>query len=75
MPKVFLGLADTSAEGGNMTADQLLPAAQFLRMSTEHQQYSVQNQSVAIRQYAELHGFGLGSDRDKYCPRGCVRRQ
>ncbi|MGA8409033.1 MAG: recombinase family protein [Candidatus Acidiferrales bacterium] len=42
-----------------MTADLLIPAAQYLRMSTEHQQYSLQNQSLAIRQYADLHGFAL----------------
>lgn len=42
-----------------MTADQLIPAAQYLRMSTEHQQYSLENQSVAIRKYADLHGFDL----------------
>ncbi len=35
----------------------LIPAAQYLRMSTEHQQYSVENQCVAILQYAEAHGF------------------
>ena len=40
-------------------ADQLIPAAQYLRMSTEHQQYSLENQSLAIRKYAELHGFDL----------------
>jgi hypothetical protein len=38
-----------------MAAD-LLPAAQYLRMSTEHQQYSLQNQSAAIRKYADSHG-------------------
>jgi DNA invertase Pin-like site-specific DNA recombinase len=35
----------------------LLPAAQYLRMSTEHQQYSLPNQSSAIQQYAQTHGF------------------
>ncbi len=30
----------------------LLPAAQYLRMSTEHQQYSLQNQAAAIQRYA-----------------------
>jgi len=35
----------------------LIPAAQYLRMSTEHQQYSVENQCAAILQYAESHGF------------------
>ncbi len=36
-----------------------VPAAQYVRMSTEHQQYSVENQSTAIRKYAELHGFEI----------------
>lgn len=40
-----------------MTANQLVPAAQYLRMSTEHQQYSLENQSAAIQTYAESHGF------------------
>jgi DNA invertase Pin-like site-specific DNA recombinase len=35
----------------------LVPAAQYLRMSTEHQQYSTENQSSAIQRYAESHGF------------------
>jgi DNA invertase Pin-like site-specific DNA recombinase len=35
----------------------LVPAAEYLRMSTEHQQYSLENQSTAIRRYAEGHGF------------------
>jgi DNA invertase Pin-like site-specific DNA recombinase len=34
-----------------------IPAAQYLRMSTEHQQYSLQNQSSAIERYAEQNGF------------------
>jgi DNA invertase Pin-like site-specific DNA recombinase len=34
-----------------------VPAAQYLRMSTEHQQYSLENQSAAIRVYAEKTGF------------------
>jgi DNA invertase Pin-like site-specific DNA recombinase len=35
----------------------LTPAAQYLRMSTEHQQYSLDSQAAAIQQYAEEHGF------------------
>ena len=36
-----------------MTAANLLvPAAQYLRMSTEHQQYSLENQSTAGGYYA-----------------------
>jgi len=38
-------------------AKSLIPASQYLRMSTEHQQYSLENQSKAIRGYAETHGF------------------
>jgi DNA invertase Pin-like site-specific DNA recombinase len=37
----------------------LIPAAQYLRMSTEHQRYSIENQSYAIQKYAELHGFAV----------------
>ena len=32
-------------------------AAQYVRMSTEHQQYSIENQSAAIKEYADSHGF------------------
>lgn len=41
-----------------MVAD-LIPAAQYLRMSTEHQQYSLENQSAAIQNYANRHGFEI----------------
>ena len=34
-----------------------IPAAEYLRMSTEHQKYSLDNQAAAIRQYAVLQGF------------------
>jgi DNA invertase Pin-like site-specific DNA recombinase len=47
-------------DGGHiMHLDHLIPAAQYLRMSTEHQQYSMQNQAAAIQQYAELNGFQI----------------
>lgn len=45
--------------GGRMSANQSIPTAQYLRMSTEHQQYSLDNQSAAIRSYAEAHGFEI----------------
>lgn len=35
----------------------LVPAAQYLRMSTDHQQYSLDNQADAISRYAADHGF------------------
>jgi DNA invertase Pin-like site-specific DNA recombinase len=37
-----------------MTNDSRIPVAQYLRMSTEHQQYSLENQSAAIQRYAEV---------------------
>jgi DNA invertase Pin-like site-specific DNA recombinase len=37
----------------------LLPAAQYLRMSTEHQQYSLENQSAAIQAYSGQKGFQI----------------
>ncbi len=34
-------------------------AAQYVRMSTEHQQYSIANQSAAIALYAAAHNLGI----------------
>ncbi len=34
-------------------------AAQYLRMSTEHQKYSIENQAFAISTYAEQHGLTI----------------
>ena len=39
--------------------ESLVPAAQYLRMSTDHQQYSLDNQAEAIAVYASLHGFEI----------------
>jgi DNA invertase Pin-like site-specific DNA recombinase len=36
---------------------EIVPAAQYLRMSTEHQEYSISNQSNTIACYASAHGF------------------
>jgi len=35
----------------------LIPAAQYIRMSTEHQQYSLENQKAVISEYASQHGM------------------
>lgn len=35
----------------------LVPAAQYLRMSTDRQEYSLANQRAAIEEYAALHSF------------------
>ena len=37
----------------------LIRAAQYVRMSTEHQQYSTDNQAVAIARYAEQRGYEI----------------
>ena len=34
-------------------------AAEYVRMSTDHQRYSTENQGVVIRKYAESHGFEI----------------
>ncbi len=39
-------------------SEQLL-AAEYVRMSTEHQQYSTQNQAQTIREYAERRGIRI----------------
>jgi len=40
-----------------MSCPQTIRAAHYLRMSTEHQQYSIDNQGTVIREYARKHGF------------------
>ena len=42
-----------------MTVSLPIPAAQYLRMSTEHQQYSAENQAHCNEQYARSHGFTI----------------
>lgn len=34
-------------------------AVQYLRMSTEHQRYSLENQRIAIAEYAKQHGYDV----------------
>jgi DNA invertase Pin-like site-specific DNA recombinase len=37
----------------------LVRAAEYVRMSTDHQQYSTDNQAIAIRRFAEEHGYEI----------------
>lgn len=53
--KKSANIDDSHCSGGEMT----VPAAQYLRMSTEHQQYSLDHQSEAIQGYAKWHGFEI----------------
>src|SRR5881394_1881280 len=48
-----------SFEGCRMPSSQLIPAAQYLRMSTERQEYSLDNQAAAIQRYAADNGFSI----------------
>jgi len=50
-----------SEESINGAADQPrnIKAAEYVRMSTEHQQYSTENQSDKIRDYATHHGIEI----------------
>lgn len=41
------------------SANILIPAAQYVRMSDEQQVYSIENQKAAIREYAAAHGFHI----------------
>lgn len=38
-------------------AEAVTPVAEYVRMSTDHQKYSTENQSDAIRAYASAHGM------------------
>jgi DNA invertase Pin-like site-specific DNA recombinase len=40
-------------------AKPLVPAAQYVRMSTEDQQFSIENQKSAIQEYAARHRFSV----------------
>lgn len=42
-----------------LTDSQAIPAVQYVRMSTEHQQYSTSNQEDVIRDYATARGYRI----------------
>src|SRR5579883_1628740 len=60
-PAALAGVASAKARHSNASANATGPAlgraAQYVRMSTEHQRYSTENQADAIRQYAERRGL------------------
>src|SRR5258708_33014900 len=58
-----------------MTDKSLVPAAQYLRMSTEQQQYSLQNQMVAIGHYAVNTGFDVVQTYSDAARSGVVLRK
>jgi predicted site-specific integrase-resolvase len=72
-PKVFVNPADALSQEGTMT--DLIPAAQYVRMSTEHQQYSLQNQSAAIQKYAEANALVIVQTYSDAAKSGVILRR
>ena len=56
-------------------ASNFIPAVQYLRMSTEHQQYSLENQAAAIQRYADANGFQLVHTYSDAARSGLVLKQ
>jgi DNA invertase Pin-like site-specific DNA recombinase len=56
-------------------AKEFIPVAQYVRMSTEHQQYSLENQAIAIQKYAEAHSFKIVSTYSDAAKSGLVLKR
>ena len=54
-----LDMLTGDATGSSSTPPQPMRAAQYVRMSTEHQQYSTENQAEKIREYARRRGLEI----------------
>ncbi len=52
----FMVIVTTDIVHVENTNDIDMPVAQYLRMSTEHQRYSTENQQLAIADYTLVHG-------------------
>jgi DNA invertase Pin-like site-specific DNA recombinase len=50
---------DDTLNSDESAGSERIPAAEYVRMSTEHQKYSTDNQSSAIRIYAEKRGYAI----------------
>lgn len=50
-----MGMDERSKPGREMANEAPRRAAMYVRMSTDHQKYSTENQADAIREYAERH--------------------
>lgn len=51
--------SETTSQQGSLNLEPFTKAAQYVRMSTDHQQYSTANQSDKIREYAETHNIEI----------------
>ena len=63
---------DISPETAAAELREATPAAQYVRMSTEHQRYSTENQSDAILQYANRYGFDVVRTMPTMARAGCA---
>ena len=50
---------ERSSDHGGGVGGKLMRAAEYVRMSTEHQKYSTENPSEAIAAYAARRGFEI----------------
>ena len=50
---------DPNSDNAPASAQTALRAAEYVRMSTEHQQYSTHNQADKIREYAKRRGIEI----------------
>lgn len=58
MPKNSANASVLVSQGKqSRSAQELIPVAQYVRMSDDAQQYSIDNQKAAIQDYAVRHGF------------------
>ena len=58
-----------------MVNEYPIPAAQYLRMSTDSQEFSINNQEAAIAQYARQYGFEIVQTYEDAGKSGVVLRQ
>lgn len=60
--KLFQGIGmnlQNRQQQGTLSLETLIPVAQYVRMSTDHQQYSTLNQSDKIREYANFNNMEI----------------
>ena len=50
---------DQGGDAEEPPPEERILAAEYVRMSTEHQKYSTDNQSAAIRRYAEKRKYDI----------------
>tara|TARA_B100000683_G_C12494198_1_gene555658 strand:+ start:1256 stop:2860 length:1605 start_codon:yes stop_codon:yes gene_type:complete len=54
-----IGMASSQEDPEQLPHISQIPAAQYIRMSTEHQQYSTENQSDVIHEYSQRRGYHI----------------